>query len=580
MAFSASVSKVEPTKIDELPCEANYYSELHRISRLFARGLKTDCPDVISEELTRIGCDDVVSFLNKPLEFDRLAKSAAENAGHFHGKMVYVYPLIVSVACGCQNLLAWLLTHNDLCLSVSEQDGSNVFHAVCWAAYFTPSKQIKCHICVDLLLERMSEDLTNVLMMSEEASGLRPLELACKLGEFTLIKRFLTIDGVYKKTKGYYGPWNDYEYDMSAYEGDRSSKSPLRMFCWFQDADLQAEGFAEFWDMPVVQQWIKQKVEFARSFTYMWFLGRFLFIVLALSSMIIDSNRTLDTPNTNTSCVGILFMMHGREALDFLPLLVRSLTFVYMAFDIMDGLHYFAYRRRCHVMYQRPGLNSPSFVINTVFHRVIQSIYLTLTFLFLFIQSFGRDSRPLVTMIPYVFVVNSVLLAWTCLFIVQHFAWVGHLVIGFQKVLGTFAVFSVLFLLLWMSFIVATYLLSRISCLNYDLFDTSYFSVQLFLSQININTLDVKSVPLHRTEWRLLHVLFVIIVSILLLNFCIAILSETSTQITDHKHIIQRLTHLTTALTVQDRLGWLIRPLYRKLHPKFKHGIVTTSEAI
>ena len=61
--------------------------------------------------------------------------------------------------------------------------------------------------------------------------------------------------------------------------------------------------------------------------------------------------------------------------------------------------------------------------------------------------------------------------------------------------------------------------------------------------------------------------MYVFVVAILLINFLIALMSNSVSEVAEHKDIVMVIQRLSVAWTLEMRLGWLLAPLYRRLHP-------------
>ena len=174
----------------------------------------------------------------------------------------------------------------------------------------------------------------------------------------------------------------------------------------------------------------------------------------------------------------------------------------------------------------------------------------------------------------------GVLVTWPFLYFLQLLPGVGHLVIAFQRSLLTYCSFSALFLLMFFSFAVGFYILMQLSC-TYDTgtyMEALYFTFQIFLNQIDIAK-DYADTPF-LAEWMFIHFVFLNITTILLLNFCIAILSQSFSDITQYGDVIQRLQSLNIAITISDRIGFATKPLRRLMKCDEIDGIISYAETV
>jgi hypothetical protein len=71
-----------------------------------------------------------------------------------------------------------------------------------------------------------------------------------------------------------------------------------------------------------------------------------------------------------------------------------------------------------------------------------------------------------------------------------------------------------------------------------------------------LNSLSLENYNLgHKTYIEILHVIFILVITILLVNFLVAVMANAHAEITPHEDIIQTLQQLEVALTVEERLN-------------------------
>ncbi len=84
------------------------------------------------------------------------------------------------------------------------------------------------------------------------------------------------------------------------------------------------------------------------------------------------------------------------------------------------------------------------------------------------------------------------------------------------------------------------------------------------LNMINLREIDITET----SSLYLIHVIYVFIVSVLLLNFLIAIFSDSVNIVNENHDVIHDVQRLSIVHTVEQRALWLFRRLYFRFHRK------------
>lgn len=255
-----------------------------------------------------------------------------------------------------------------------------------------------------------------------------------------------------------------------------------------------------------------------------------------------------------------------------------SIQFVIICCSVFDVVDFFAYlgQFRYRKTLRRPGYENAHFLVNHGFHRFCQIWYLFSCQIILLQRFFFPSTFITIFTAPFICISTIVVVMWTYLFIFQHNSGIGYLVIGFQRSFTSFKSFSALLFLIFISFVFGTRILLAISCKGDNFLDAFYVTFKIFLNQVNIDEL---SEGRHVVEWRAFHVVFVVVTTILLLNYFIAVLSESMMAVSSHKRVIQRLIYLNTAVILDERFGWLIRRIIRK-RGKINPGKIVVREGL
>ena len=164
--------------------------------------------------------------------------------------------------------------------------------------------------------------------------------------------------------------------------------------------------------------------------------------------------------------------------------------------------------------------------------------------------------------------VTSAFLMWGIFYFIQLLPHIGHYVIIIQSMIGDILHFQLLFWLMFLPFPFTFYLVvhSGLDCSNTKEFgdfvrmghDSFLILLNLFDITHYMNTVD--------SPWLLaaLHILFVLICAIMMLNFLIALLSNSVSKIARHSHVIKPLQCLSIIFSVESRCATFLRNYYMK----------------
>ena len=344
----------------------------------------------------------------------------------------------------------------------------------------------------------------------------------------------------------------------------------MKIFTHLQEKDLDAVGFKDLFQSPAMRAWMSQKMNQTRICLILWFIVRTVFTCVYLNTL-----ATVNGTRVNGTCppaYEILISSNEMERTFTHPEMVFMLICLvcFMTFDVAEFLYYMIVRRKHSPFFKRPGSDNV-YLVHTYDHRILQAFFVILNLGTLIL----RETKS--SILVYVYIFSVLVVSWTYMYFLQFMPGLGYLVIGLQRSVATFVSFAALFALIFASFVLAFFILVQICCLTYNLGDSFYLTFQIFLNQINV----MKLAPDYVLEWSVFHILFVMITVILLLNFCIAILSESAIRITNHKDTLQDIQYLNASIVIEDRVGWIFRPLRQKFKKiGYNFGIIRVSDKL
>ena len=490
-------------------------------------------------------------------------------------------PFILTILYGSYDVLQCLLERgaDPYCL---EEGANNIFHVMGQMSYLFPEYedyQIKSYTqCTSILgKERMS-----LLLSSENADGLRPLELAAKLGCCKLVKAMLETPGVYltkEKTRGMvHYQWIDVtEYETTDPAMDRRGKSPLGFLALMTEKTLMKPGTMELFSWPPFQMWTKSKFHSSRLFLFMWFIMRFIQVLLyfvgsvdkSLLSILGGVAEVELTSNVTRNYTFVFCSSYVQYALSlqirtFIYLVIGVQAYITIFFDIAE---FIAIRVRKTPKYLHAACNFGSnYVVTKYFYQLNQFCFSVIMGLIVAFQFAGRQDVFTPDLVQIASLVCTINITFCFMFFFQMLPIVGIYVTTVRRMLRDLLNFSFLYLL-WVTpfslyFLVFFNTNSKFDCVREfsNIGEAFYSTFRMMLNMLDLHLYEVHTPQV----LDLVHVIYVFTVAILLINFLIAVMSTSAARIAMSDKIIVGLERLYVCLLVESRVGWLLRGLLNK----------------
>ena len=492
--------------------------------------------------------------------------------------------LNLAVAARAKNVLSFLITKGVKTSNEAWQKPyCYVIHCIVYNAYFMPDEEQEYVELFIWLKDILPSGSLKTLLRQENFEGCYPLELAAQLECFRLFQAIFDTD-VYVSTRVkddlLYYTW----YDVTDYEhpqAKRRNRSPLLYFCKTNRSSFNVSSVTDFLESGMVKKWFNCKYTALRKpiivMSILELIRMVVFIIINYAdipehrvqnlSELYETNGSIHE-ETNTCYWHLDFNVH----LCFVCLLM-----VCNAFYLFFSTVFIFFEIRVHKGLQtKIKIKDPA--ISIVFFRFVflsfsASVLLKTFILFLKLLNFHQ--------LP-VFVVNMVgitvttSLPWMVLIFLQ-ITKLNYFSIIFQEMLTDF--FN--FLLVQLIFLIA-YGLGFFSLLSsegkdcskaapgFNKFDSIFYSIfTMMLNMVSLDTYDIED----RFNLQVLHILFVTMVPIVLINFLIALFSDSVQRVMKYKKHLQRF-QFFMHFYIADFFMWWIIPKYYEKHQKvaFAHN--------
>jgi hypothetical protein len=379
-------------------------------------------------------------------------------------------------------------------------------------------------------------------------------------------------------------------YDVTDYESfssnNRRGKSPLGFLAFMTNKTVNKEGVQDLLYWKPFQHWYRIKLLSNMPWLFIWAISRLAVCLLMMVIMVDENNirgqggapehEALLYPNaTFYYCPGYTTVSFGARGLVHAAMFVCICGLLGLAFDIGEMMYVLISRQQD---FRQIQLKRGSVAVSFWFYRIAQFLF---CFALVFISSKVAENQPIpvdaVSDVGRLFFIITAFVS--LLFFFEQIPEVGFYIISIKRMLKDLFYFCVLyvicvtpFVLYFMMFINTN---SAEGCVvQFDNYITSFYSMFLvMLSILDFTQLDVNNSNI----MYIAHVLFIFVVAILLVNFLIAVMSESAARISECKKILIRLEKLHAVFIVDSRLGWLLRRYYNYMVRKLavvEHGRV------
>ena len=447
------------------------------------------------------------------------------------------------------------------------------------------------------IMATMTTEQKQQLLFMENDDGYRPLEFAGLLEEFHLQLVIFRTRGVYLFSRGNQGMYERLVYDVTDYETigrrGRRNKSPLEMMVLVTKAGVSSELDRKALMSIPIQKWCQFKKSCNQVCFRVWFLLRFLFFIYVVTMLSTSVNylasrkhTTSKMNNTNIS-KRLLNCSEAQKLSETMETCEASYSIAYACSGSLTILAvllicifaviffvintYTTMKRIC----KRSLPNSVKYVrtdrlVSTLFYDGIQ-ILISISFFVVSVSvvSYVNSNNELfyVTFM-FTFIAGSILEIWSLLFFLQFGPGIGYFVIAIQRMLGDMLRFMVIYAIFLTIFnALFESLLSLNGYCNESHFQQGGSIYSTFI--VMLNMIDISAYRQISYSLNIVHMSYVVLVSILLQNFLIAIMSNTAQEIEKYKRIIVSLQRLHTDLSVEDHFRWILYCLYKWYQRKY-----------
>ena len=368
-----------------------------------------------------------------------------------------------------------------------------------------------------------------------------------------------------------------YWYDITDYEsfssGSRRGKSPLGFLTFMTNNTLRKDGIQELLYWTPFQHWFSIKHLSNLPWIFVWAMYRIIICTLTMILMVDTSlienhdgdpdNRSMLYPNSTVYlCLDYTTISISQSVLPYLAGFVCLYGIAGLLYDVCELFYVLVNRKPEFMLIQ---LKNGNVSISFWFFRVTQSIYL-LVVVIITLPMVQNATNPvgdsIISDMGHLF---FVLVAFaSLLFFIQQISGIGFYIITIKHLLRDIFYFAVLYVLCATPFLF--YFMTFINkhsthgCVSeFRDYKASFYSMFLVM----LNMVNFTDYELHDEHViYITHIIFIFMVGILLVNFLIAVMSDSAAKIGVLKKTLVRLEKLHALFMADIRISWILKRYY------------------
>ena len=443
--------------------------------------------------------------------------------------------------------------------------GNNIIHVLILQAFLHTDIMDNVSRNLSTFLSLITDDQLGALLKTENKYGLFPLEFAAQHG-LAGIYTILMETPTYKIKEEKKGLITRIWYDITDYEGNGNRRhfSPLRMFV-FEDRRMLAESnFNSILETnELMVQWSQAKFRNDLHVIILLFFTRILYLTCYFVYDIDTSFMgDYDPDNTTHFCrkrSAVVLNSNVRTGFGIYLIVHSSATIIA---DVTEILRSFTHKEW--PMWSTVT-GKKELVVQVSVYRFNNLMFAVFVLVFITISFYALDEQDI--FILNVFrMVCPVLSAWSILFFMQMLPSIGHFVIGIQLIVKDMVHFVIVYTLMFQPFAHTFHIFINTNtnegCIDAfsTLISSNYSLFMVMLNMIDLRMLDIRN----KAVLLVAHMVFTFLISIMMINFFIALLSNSVNAVNSHSNKAIMRQRLAVSFLVESRLFCICGPLYRR----------------
>ena len=451
------------------------------------------------------------------------------------------------------------LFQNDVDVTVVDHGQLNIIHVLASVAY-VDAGLVEDVIDFYLWLKTsLDTKVLEVLLKMRSSQTYKALELSIHLGVFRLATEILNTEGIYVMIR-HVGPFEYRAFDITEYELDL--RKPFTLFPligMIDSVDIKRKEAQTFFDNEPVSLWIKTRGRFLKPFVALWFLIRIIFVFTLIS---FTELSLLETSNNSLKCPSMFYTLKDYQfpTKILMSCILVCLCLCFLFYDFVTIGSACCTADLMGLQATPNKTKKPS--LYPLFSRMLQFVvallsisYTTLTLVGVSVEEYCQS----------LIIIIFMFLFWQILYFAQFIPFLGYCVLTLYHMAGD--LFS-LMVIIGVFIIQQAYLLRVI-------LNPCPEEFKSFVHIMNELSLDLmtNSKPTYESHsgtamsmWRNI---FCTLGAVLIMNFVIAVFSNTISVTTSTKNIMMKIQHMYTLHQVATMAEFFLKSFYWKRHRKF-----------
>ena len=452
--------------------------------------------------------------------------------------------------------------------------GNNVVHSIIMQIFYHPELEDTILKSLHHLVSLLSEDQVRNVLLAENMYFLRPVEFAAQHGSCHMVMAIMEIPGVYLYHEERHGLTTYQWYDVTDYEAsaERFHKSPLVLLTFADVSIRQSKGFQKLYSPEsLFMQWYDTKFKTNIPFIALLFLCRLIYFATFVA-LDMDTSFYQDYVHGNTTihCRPGFAPVYDRTTVVALTYSLVAYSFCLIMFDIYETTRYFVKHNQNFWHLSSTVVGKKTWHVQVTFYHYCNLFFSIFVLLFVLIMEiFGGSINSDFYNISRI--ICPIMAVWNILQTIQLLPSIGPFVITIYNILGDVLNFSVIYFILMIPFLHSFQTVintnTNVGCIESfeNLFRVLYSLFLTMLNMIDYTTYDIRSLEVLLVA----HITYTFIVSIMMINFFIALLADTVNKTTKCKETVLAIQRHSVAVMMEKRCQWLFKSLYLKLKKKY-----------
>ena len=498
-------------------------------------------------------------LLNGVFTYETLGSIPAQ-----HKRMDLSRPLLLAATFGSLGVLG-LMLRTGANPETTEDSGCNLIHALgVVMAYSKNDKMIKSY---RFLVQNLKPEVLKRLLLGESTLGLRPVEFAAQQGCFELMLEILNTDDIYVIRRDNVGVTQYVWCDVTEYENEApAGRRHLSMLNFLENMDIGTLGCGVSKSMMrrgVMASWMTSKQAAYKPFFFLWAIIRVIHIV-GYFVLDLDTGNLIDfggvshlssvDEQSNATFVycenysAVAFKSSTRYVMEIVMIVLSSGSLLVTLMLKISRMRRSNGHNLDRLLTGKRSVlkQSQIYDIGHILYCFLSLAYVTITI------SRAQINIVFIDMLRVALIFSAL---FSVCYFVQLAPGIGHYIITLNRMMVDLLRFAIVFAFIQVPFvIILTNVMNTHGMKCTEDFSNQmdgFFTVfRMMLNLVDVTQYDIR----YKYVLYVIHLQYVFIISILLINFLIAVMAHSVDVVNDNRPLIMSIQKLWVSSQIQDFL--------------------------